>query len=347
MKLRFLLPLLGAFLIAGCGQNADENKAQTEPVAAQTEKAVPLKVGIVTVMDDAQAMLAKEAGFFEKYGLDAELVEFSSGTDLIKAIVGGQLDYGVLGFTNAFTWASKGADLRVIGGAQRGYHSILVREDSGIETVADLKGRALASQKQGSTADVVLKGVVLKEAGLTEKDVQIMGVKPAIAVQSLAAGNVEAAFLFEPYDRIARLTSPVKEIYEIGDHWPFPCMVVITSGDTLAAKKDTLWAAMDAQRDAIDLLTSDPAKAATYISSYFIAEPTLQTRDQGEVDRNTVIEAAIRTQTFSALLSEQDIKRMYEVKDIMEAQGVLQAGTLDVEKVINLDWQIDRGITEG
>jgi len=349
MKLRYLLPFLSAFLIIGCGQNADEanTKATAEPTAAQTEKATPIKVGIVRVMDDAQAMLAKEGGFFEKYGLDAELIEFSSGTDLIKAIVGGQLDYGVLGFSNAFTWASKGADLRIIGGAQRGYHSILVRTDSGINSVADLKGKSLASQKQGSTADIVLKGVVLDEAGLSEKDVQIMGVKPAIAVQSLVAGNVEAAFLFEPYDRIARLTAPVKEIYEIGEHWPFPCMVVITSADTLAAKKDILWDAMDAQREAIDLLTQDPAKAATFISDYFIAEPTLQTLDQGEVDRNDVIEAAIRTQTFSALLSEQDIKRMYELKDIMEAQGVLQPGSLDVERVINLDWQKARGITEG
>ncbi len=118
----------------------------------------PFRVGYVRVMDDAQAMLAYEAGLYEKYGLDAQLIEFSSGTDLIKGIVGGQLDIGVLGFSNAFTWASRGADLKIVGGAQRGYHSLVVREDAGIESVADLKGKNLASQKQGSTADIVLKG---------------------------------------------------------------------------------------------------------------------------------------------------------------------------------------------
>jgi NitT/TauT family transport system substrate-binding protein len=39
-------------------------------------------------------MLAEDAGIYEKYGLEVELKLFSSGTDLIKGIVGGQLDAG-------------------------------------------------------------------------------------------------------------------------------------------------------------------------------------------------------------------------------------------------------------
>src|SRR5690554_6844321 len=103
---------------------------------AKDVPAEEFRVGYVRVMDDAQAMLAYEADLYKKHGLDAELIEFSSGTDLIKAIVGGQLDIGVLGFSNAFTWVSRGADLKIVGGAQRGYHSILARTDSGINTVA-------------------------------------------------------------------------------------------------------------------------------------------------------------------------------------------------------------------
>ena len=101
-------------------------------------------------------------GYYKKAGLDSELIEFKSGTDLIKAIVGGQLDIGVLGFTNAVAWASKGADLKVVGGAQQGYHSrsratIPASGHRRPEEDAGLAGR-------GRTADVVLKGVVLKEA---------------------------------------------------------------------------------------------------------------------------------------------------------------------------------------
>ena len=198
--------------------------------AAAEEK---FKVGYLRVMDDAQAIVAQEAGLYKKHGLDVELVEFKSGTDLIKAIVGGQVDSGVLGFTNAIAWASKGADLKVVGGAQNGYHAMIVRDESGINKIADLKGKTLASQAEGSTADTVLKGVVFKQAGIKADDVNIMGVSPQVAVQSLAAKRVDAAFLFEPQASIAKLIAPVKQIYEIGEVWPFPCMVVITSGDTL------------------------------------------------------------------------------------------------------------------
>ncbi len=298
----------------------------------------PFRVGYVRVMDDAQAMLAYEAGLYEKYGLDAQLIEFSSGTDLIKGIVGGQLDIGVLGFSNAFTWASRGADLKIVGGAQRGYHSLVVREDAGIESVADLKGKNL--EKQGSTADIVLKGVMLDNAGLQPGDLNIMGVAPAVAIQSLVGGRVDAAFLFEPYDRIAQLVAPVRQIYEIGEVWPFPCMVVITSAETLEKRKDVLWAALDAQREAIAMLENEPAKAAPLITGYFIKEPVVKSLNQGDIPSEQVIEQAIQTNDFSAKLTDADISRMKELAAIMQAQGILPAGeAFDVDSLLDLSWQ--------
>ncbi|MAL98197.1 MAG: ABC transporter substrate-binding protein [Alteromonadaceae bacterium] len=314
-------------------------------VASHSFAAEDFRVGYVRVMDDAQAMLAYEAGLYKKHGLNAELIEFSSGTDLIKAIVGGQLDIGVLGFSNAFTWVSRGADLKIVGGAQRGYHSLLARKGSGIEEVADLKGRNLASQKQGSTADIVLKGVMLAEAGLVPEDLNIMGVAPAVAVQSLVGGRVDAAFLFEPYDRIAQLVAPVEQIYEIGEVWPFPCMVVITSAETLGKRKEALWSALDAQREAISMLEENPEKAATYITDYFIKEDTLDTLEQGKVPAEQVIQQAIATQDFSAKLTEADIDRMEELAGIMQKQGILPAGgDFDVDGILDLSWQKARDL---
>jgi NitT/TauT family transport system substrate-binding protein len=324
--IRWLITTVLALAIAG-------------PVYAKEE----FRVGYVRVMDDAQAMLAHEAGLYEKYGLEAKLIEFSSGTDLIKGIVGGQLDIGVLGFSNAFTWVSRGADLKIVGGAQRGYHSLVVRNDSGINKVEDLKGRNLASQKQGSTADIVLKGVMLANAGLQPDDLNIMGVAPAVAVQSLVGGRVDAAFLFEPYDRIAQLVAPVKQIYEIGEVWPFPCMVVITSGDTLKNRKDVIWAALDAQRDAIEMLENQPEEAATYITDYFIKEDVVKSLNEGDIPAEDVIAQAIQTNVFSSKLTDADIGRMKELAGIMQKQGILADDkTFDVDALLDLTWQETR-----
>jgi NitT/TauT family transport system substrate-binding protein len=296
-------------------------------------------------MDDAQAILAKEAGLYKKHGLDVELIEFKSGTDLIKAIVGGQLDSGVLGFTNAIAWASKGADLKVIGGAQQGYHAMIVRDDSGIKDIAGLKGKTLASQAEGSTADTVLKGVVFKQAGIKPDDVNVMGVSPQVAVQSLAAKRVDAAFLFEPQASVAKLIAPVKQIYEIGEVWPFPCMVVITSGETLKKRKDDVWKSLDAQKEAIDMLQKKPAEAAKHIAAQFISEPTLKTLNKGEVPREAVIVDAIKTQTFSPAVTPKEQARMQEIAGIMQEQGALKTRDgkpFDVNQILDLGWQKDR-----
>jgi NitT/TauT family transport system substrate-binding protein len=326
MKLaKFLLPALAALALSG-----------------QALAAEKFKVGYLRVMDDAQAIAAFEGGFYKKHGLDVELMEFKSGTDLIKALVSGQVDSGVLGFTNAVAWASKGADLKVVGGAQLGYHAIVAREDAGINKVADLKGKTLASQAEGSTADTVLKGVVLKQAGLKPDDVQVMGVSPQVAVQSLAAKRVDAAFLFEPQATIAQLIAPTKQIYEIGEVWPFPCMVVITSGEVLKNRKDAVWKSLDAQREAIELLQKKPADASKLIASYFIAEPTLKTLKKGELPRETVIVDAIKSQTFNAALTQKEISRMQEIAGIMQEQGALKTldgKPYDVNNVIDLSWQ--------
>ena len=303
------------------------------------------KVGYLRVMDDAQAILAHEAGLYKKQGLDVELIEFKSGTDLIKAIVGGQLHSGVLGFTNAIAWASRGADLKVVGGAQNGYHAMIVRNDSGIKQIADLKGRTIASQAPGSTADTVLKGVVFEQAGLKPDDVNVMGVSPQVAVQSLAGKRVDGAFLFEPQASIAKAIAPVTQIYEIGEVWPFPCMVVITSGDVLKKRKADLWKSLDAQKQAIDMLQQKPGEAAKFIAAQFIAEPSLKTLDQGEIPRETVITEAIKTQVFNAALGEKELSRMQEIAGIMQAQGSLKTRDgkpFQVEQIIDLSWQKER-----
>lgn len=313
------------------------------PAAAQDK----FKVGYLRVMDDAQAILADKADLYAKRGIDVELVEFQSGTDLIKAIVGGQLHSGVLGFTNAIAWASRGADLKVVGGAQNGYHAMIVREDAGIDGIADLKGRTIASQREGSTADTVLKGVVFKQAGLAASDVNVMGVSPQVAVQSLVAKRVDGAFLFEPQASIAKAIAPVKEIYEIGEVWPFPCMVVITSGDVLKSRKEDLWKTLDAQKDAIDMLQQRPEEAAKYIAAEFIAEPTLKTLDGREVPREAIITEAIKTQVFNAALTDQERSRMQEIAGIMQESGALKTrdgSAFDVEAILDLSWQKERSL---
>jgi NitT/TauT family transport system substrate-binding protein len=297
----------------------------------------PVRLGYVNVLDDAPVHVAYQAGYYKQHGLDVDLVQFASGTDLIKGIVTGRLDVGVLGFTNALTWASRGADLRIVGGAQRGYHSLLVRRDRGIDTVSELRKHRLASQKQGSTADIVLTNIVLARANLEKRDLTMRYVSPAVAVQALVSGAVDAAFLFEPYARIARYTAPVKEIYEVGKVWPFPCMVVITSGKTWRTKRETIGAVLDAQKQAIELIGRSPSRAAGLITKYFIPEGYLDAPG-GRVDGTTIITEALRANTFEWRLTAKDVERMREIASIMSREGLL-GRPVSIDHILDLSWQ--------
>ncbi|WP_168122565.1 ABC transporter substrate-binding protein [Paenibacillus sp. HB172176] len=328
--------------LAACGGNKNETNNANSGANGEQATAAPaptkLTLGYLSVMDDAQTILAYKAGLYEEYGLDVDMKVFQSGTDLIKAMVGGQVDGGVLGFTNALSWLSKGSDLKIVGGAQIGYHSLLVGSDSGIDTVSQLKGKSIASQKQGSTADIVWNGEVLASGNLTKQDVTMQYVSPAVAIQSLAAGKVDGAFVFEPYASIARLSYPVKEIYEIGEQWPFPCMVVITTGDLVKNHRDAVDKMLDAQKEAIEMLQNDPAKAASFITEEFIKEPTLKKLDGSEVPSEQVIQSAIESQTFEWALSDSDISRMDEITQFMVDQEILKE-KIDVHDALDLTWQ--------
>ncbi|MBO2944667.1 ABC transporter substrate-binding protein [Paenibacillus sp. F411] len=329
---------IGLLLVALLAMTACGNDAKSGEASGAGEGKTDFVVGYLNVMDDAQAMLAYEAKLYEKHGLNVTMQKFKSGTDLIKAMVGKQVDAGVLGFTNAVSWASKGAGVKVVGGAQLGFHSVLVKEDSSIAKIEDLKGKKLASQGQGSTADIVLNGVVLKEAGLTSQDLQMVYVDPAQAIQSLSSGAVDAAFVFEPYDSIASHTMGAKQIYEIGKVWPFPCMVVITTDENLDNNRDAVNKLLDAQKEAIEMLQEEPVKSAGLIMKHFVEGDTMDSHHGGTVESVDVIKQAIETQVFNWDITPDQITRMQEISDMMKEQGVLETD-VNVEELIDLSWQ--------
>ena len=330
-----LLMVVILLAMTACGTKQEASNAGGTS-GAQTKK--NFVVGYLNVMDDAQAMLAYEAKLYDKHGLNVTMQKFNSGTDLIKAMVGGQVDAGVLGFTNAVSWAAKGAGLKVVGGAQMGFHSILVKDGSSIKKVEDLKGKKLASQGQGSTADIVLTGVTLKNANLTKQDVQMVYVEPAQAIQSLASGAVDAAFVFEPYDSIATKTMGAKQIYEIGKVWPFPCMVTITTDKNLKENRAAVDQLLDAQKEAIEMLQKDSKKSAELLVSKFADKETMTSHHGGEIKSVDVIKQAIETQVFDWKITPDQVKRMQEIADIMKSQGILEK-SVKVEDILDLSWE--------
>ena len=125
-----------------------------------------------------QAAIA--AGKFDKAtSWNIEWRKFNSGADVNAAMASGSVVMAELGSVPLATGVSQGVDYqmflvaKVIGSSE----ALITRNGSGIDKPADLKGKTIAVPI-GSTSQFSLIGA-LKNWGIPEKEVKIIGMSPA------------------------------------------------------------------------------------------------------------------------------------------------------------------------
>lgn len=150
-------------------------------------------------------MLAKEHGLLEKRfaATKVKWIEFPAGPQMLEALNIGSLDIASTGDIPPIFAQVAGADLVYIGAepAKPQAETILVRNESPLHSVAELKGRKVALQKGSSSHNVVLR--LLNKAGLTFKDIQPIYLTPADARAAFENGSVDAWAIWDPYYSIA------------------------------------------------------------------------------------------------------------------------------------------------
>ncbi len=163
--------------------------------AASAEK---IRVAFVSPSpSQSPVWIAKEAGFFAKQGLDAEVVLIPGSPRLVQTLISGDVDYAVVGASAVIRARMRGADVLLLATtANFSNMKLLVSRDSGIRQLEDLKGKTLGVSQYGSDADGFAR-IVVEKAGLKpDKDVPIiqMGGHPQVAA-AIAAGKIPAGVL--------------------------------------------------------------------------------------------------------------------------------------------------------
>ena len=95
--------------------------------------------------------------------------------------------------TGVFEGREKAPDLRGIANLYPETVHIVVRKDSGIATVSDLKGKRVSLEEPGS-GTLADARIILNAYGLSERDLKPEYLKPDIAGKKLAAGDLDAFF---------------------------------------------------------------------------------------------------------------------------------------------------------
>ena len=133
--------------------------------------------------------LAKGKGYFTHAGLDVTFAVARGGVDVAKQVGAGNAPLGGIVGDGPIVVRQNGVPIKIVamfGG--RGFMQLVVREDSGIEKPADLKGKTISVMSYQDTTFYALLGL-LASVGLTQDDVNIQAVGPTGVWEFVAAGK--------------------------------------------------------------------------------------------------------------------------------------------------------------
>jgi NitT/TauT family transport system substrate-binding protein len=167
--------------------------ASPPPARAATEVAI----GMSGWTGFAPLTLAKEAGIFERNGLDVTIEKIPQ-KDRHLAIASGDIQCAATTVETWIVWNANGVATKQIFQLDKSYGADGMAVRNGIGSIAELKGKTVAASAPG-TAPYFTLAWFLKENGLTVKDVSVVNLEPAAAAQAFIAGQGDAAMTYEPY----------------------------------------------------------------------------------------------------------------------------------------------------
>ena len=228
-------------------------------LAASAAAETPVAIGMSGWTGFAPLTLAKEAGIFEKNGLDVTITKIPQ-KDRHLAIASGDIQCAATTVETWLVWNANGVATKQIFQLDKSYGAdgMVVRNDIG--SIADLKGKTVAASAPG-TAPYFTLAWFLNKNGLSIKDVTVVNLEPAAAAQAFVAGQNDAAMTYEPYLSTVRDNPEAGKIIATTLDYP---MIMDTFGCTpefLETNPEAAKALADSYFEAVEMIEADQAKA--------------------------------------------------------------------------------------
>jgi NitT/TauT family transport system substrate-binding protein len=218
-----------------------------------------------------QVPVAIDYGFFQKQNLDVELVNFGGTTDqLLEAIATGKSDAGV---GMALRWLKpleQGFDVKIAAGTHGGCLRAIVPAKSDIKTLADLKGKIVATGDLTSP-DKNFFSIQLAKAGIDPvKDVDWRQYPGNLLQLAAEKGEVHAITGSDPLTYVWLKNGDFREIASNldGIYRDVTCCVIGIRGSLLREEPLVARALTQALLDAAMFSSQNPEKAAKSFVPY-------------------------------------------------------------------------------
>ncbi len=149
----------------------------------------------------ATRALMEASGVLKGAAYKVEWSEFAAASPLLEALGANAVDVGGVGDAPFVFAYAAGAPIKAVlaydSGARGTSTALVAAAASPVRTVADLKGRKVATVKGSIGHFLLLK--LLEKAGLGSKDVQVVFLDPGAARGALSSGSIDAWATWSPY----------------------------------------------------------------------------------------------------------------------------------------------------
>ncbi len=215
--------------------------------------------------------VAIDHGIFQKHNLDVELVNYSGSTDqLLEAIATGKSDAG-LGM--ALRWLKpleQGFDVKIAAGTHGGCLRVLSHVNSGVDKLADLKGKTVAVGDLTSPEKNFFSIQLAKQGIDPNTDVDWRAYPGNLLQLAVQKGEVQAFLASDP---IAYLWLKDKDYKEVasnldGEYRDKTCCIVGLRGSLVRDEPQVARALTQALLDAAMFTSQNPEKAAASFQPY-------------------------------------------------------------------------------
>jgi NitT/TauT family transport system substrate-binding protein len=224
-------------------------------------------------------------GIYSKHNLDVELFyQGASGQTLIQALATGKADAGAGLIGDWLKPLEQGFDVKLFVGSHGGCQRLLASKASGVKTLADVKGKTIATYGIGAPPQVAFQ-VTLAKAGIDpENDVTWKAVPFDLVGEAVNRGDADLAAHLDPWAWSIEKKFGFTKIADTqtGVYEGHTCCVLGANGPFLQANKDALRRLAEANIEVHDYTANHPDEVAQW---YFdnLKPPGLSVADLTEI----------------------------------------------------------------
>ena len=217
--------------------------------------------------------VAVDEGTYTKQGLQADLLEFRGGSDLIKAVVSGSVDVGVVALAEITAGIDAGQPLKAF------YAGFNIPDFdwyavSSVKSLADAKGKRIGITQYGSSSDFITRYALSVNGIDPAKDVQIIQAgPPATRLAAMHAGQLDVGIFSTP-EKFLAADRGYKLIYsqkQLADDYPFH--MIFATESFLANNPNTVKAMLRGHALAVRLAKQDKQKAEQSLIKHLQIDP--------------------------------------------------------------------------